>query len=189
MNISDSMKQDLKNSLEIIYHHYGTPSSEISTWENIRYRVWNAVKHIFNQSDWQIASKRLATIIVIDGDKNEQNFSGIVFPGLRENVFSHSEAREIADHFLNLVTEEEDSSFRNTILSARDRLDQCAGKVLYKKAVKNPTMFPKLDLKDANFLTETYHHQLETIFHSARNGSAGFRELGPLLYDIANDDL
>ena len=39
--------------IEKCINHY----SEDNTTSNLGYRIWNAIKHIFGQSDWQVAKK------------------------------------------------------------------------------------------------------------------------------------
>lgn len=177
--------QSLDINLMNVYNNYGSYSENISLWKNLSIRIWNAIKFIFDQSDWQITSKQLAAIIQKEGDKNSGNYYLVSFPGLREDMFTLSEAREIGDHLLTkLVEKKNKKNFSDAILSTRKRLEQCIGEVLFKKADRYPNMFPELDCsKGSDFKTAPRKKQLELLCDAA-----GCRPsvLIPMLYDIAN---
>ncbi len=177
--------QTLDISLKNVYNNYGPYSLDIATWKNLVIRIWNVIKSIFDQSDWQIANKKLAAIIQAEGNKDTENYYLVSFPGLREDMFSLSEAREIADHLLtNLIEKKSKKDFSGAILSMRKRLEQCIGEVLFKKANQHPEMFPEWDYSEgSDFKKAPRKKQLEMICQAA-----GCRTsiLIPALYDISN---
>lgn len=177
--------QSLDISLMKVYNSYDPYSKNISLWKNLITRIWNAVKSVFDQSDWQVASKQLGAIIQAEGNKDTENYYLVSFPGLREDMFTLSEARKIADHLLTkLIEKKNKKDFSKAILSMRKRLEQCIGEVLFKKASQHPDMFPEWDYSEgSDFKKAPRKKQLKLICQAAGCRTSA---LIPILYDIAN---
>jgi hypothetical protein len=181
MHITGVTQQELTTSLNQVYLRYGKPLQDKPKWEKLLIQVWNAVKHVFGQSDWQIASKKLGQMIYLDGSKYSDNFKGIAFHGLREDVFSPSEAREIANLFLTQIVRKSHKPFQQALGYACKHLDRYAGEVLFKKFVTNPEMFPSLNIQNSNFIQASRKKQTEIIFESC---SGHFEKTASLLKPI-----
>ena len=173
--------KEVQDNLLRVYLNYGNSADKPSLLKRTGIHIWNAIKHVFGQSDWQVARKKIAFFILIDGSKNSTSFSSIVFPGLREDVFNASEVNEIANNILNLLIKKSHHDFNTAVRKVHRRLDRCAGEVLFRKASKNPKMFPELDFTGETYQKKTYKEQLRHIFTCSRSLDGGFCKLESIL--------
>lgn len=178
--------QYLIDSFNAVCQNYGDKTNTNSIIGDICTKVWNAIKHIFNQSDWQVARDRFANLIELVGDKNNNAFKYIIYPELKENTFTFSEAREIADEFLTEMVRKtiKKTDSHQAFAAAVKTIHLSAGLVLFRQLKKNPERFPKI-LEDTDFQQDNYKGQLNRIYIAAGGQWSSFGGLIDCLDGVA----
>lgn len=175
----------LKTALLTVYDNYYKHSDK-PLLEKIKVRVWNAVKSIFGQSDWQKARNLLNIELYALSNKNTQNFNKCQFSGLREDTFSSSELNQMSDNLLTLLTSRK-HSFSDNIDYIRKKHYMFCGEVLFKKIRSNPNFIKDFDLNSNEFKERSFKQQLEYIYDRSYGlNGGGFFGINPILYDVKN---